>query len=58
MVSVPPLLAWRVPWLVKVVGLIVIVPPASNPALIANTGVVPEKSSKPLTLATSASPLR
>ena len=39
--SVPPLPASIVPWLVKVLGLMVIVPPARRPQLICWTGTPP-----------------
>ena len=54
-VNVPPLLAMSVPWLVKAL-LIVIVPPAGSPQLIARTSVPPDSSSIPLIIAKSAAP--
>ena len=47
--NVSPLLACKLPWLVKVLGLTVIVPPAICPQLIACTTVLPESTSMPLT---------
>ena len=55
-VQASPLLTPELPSLVKVLGLMVIVPPANSPQLIACTTVPPESTSMPLTSGQSAAP--